>query len=176
MDDGSGNENVNEGARRQAGRQAQAAMTAAANDLRSCDLPVGPSSCRVAAAVAPSTGAVNDQLVNDDGARSVSQSAEERLDFFVASHVVGGPANIVLQLFLRSPLQELSDDLDFAIDSRQHEGCASIISLLVNVCPRSQQGFGAFKMPFGTRPVECDPAIRILQGQEVDRKRWRREA
>ena len=25
-------------------------------------------------------------------------------------------------------------------------------------------------------PVECDPAIVILQGQKVDRKRWRREA
>ena len=126
--------------------------------------------------MAPSTGAVN-----DDGARSVSQSAEERLDlFFVGVSALciprHGVATIVLQLFLRSPLQELSDDLDFAIASRIHEGCPSIISLLVNVCPRFQQGFGAFKIPIGTRPVECDIAPLILQGQEVDRKRWRREA
>ena len=79
-------------------------------------------------------------------------------------------------LSVRSLLQELSDDLDSATDSRLNEGCPSIIILLVNVCPRSQQGFGAFKMPFMTRPVECDPAIVILQGQKVDRKRWRREA
>ena len=141
-----------------------------------CDLAIFRSarrrSCRAAAAVAPSTGEVN-----DDGARSVSQSAEERPDrFFVGSPVVGGLAKLVLQLLLRSPLQELSDDLDFAIPSRQHEGCVSKITLLVNVCPRSQQGFGAFKMPFATRLVECDTANRILQGQEVDRKRWRREA
>ena len=116
------------------------------------------------------------------GARSVSQSAEERLDlFFVGgsvfvSAVVGGVAQLVLQLLLRSPLQELSDDLDSAIVSRQHEGCPSIIFLLVNVCPRSQQGFGAFKMPSATRIVEYDIAIPLLQGQEVDRKRWRREA
>ena len=104
---------------------------------------------------------------------------EERLDLcgVHVTHVVGGPAIIVLQLLLRSPLQELSDDLDFAILSRYYEGCRSTISLLVNVCPRSQQGFGAFKMPSVTRPVECDPAPPIiLQGQEVDRKRWRREA
>ena len=101
---------------------------------------------------------------------------EERLDFFVGSQVIGGLATIVLQLFLRSPLQELSDDLDFAIESRHHEGCVSIIILLVNVCPRSQQGFGAFKMPICTRLVECDLANPTLQGQEVDRKRWRREA
>ena len=126
--------------------------------------------------MAPSTGAVN-----DDGARSVSQSAEERLDLFfvggsVGSVVVGGLAIIVLQLLVRSRLQELFDDLDFAIVSRIHEGCLSIIILLVNVCPRSQQGFGAFKMPIATRRVECDKAIISLQGQEVDRKRWRREA
>ena len=114
---------------------------------------------------------------DDGGARSVSQSAEERLDLFVGSLVVGGVAKLVLQLFLRSPLQELSDDLDLAPPSRLHEGCLStIIILLVNVCPRSQQGFGAFKMPIPTRPVECDQASPILQGQEVDRKRWRREA
>ena len=113
---------------------------------------------------------------DDDGARSVSQSAEERPDLFVGSQLVGGAATIALQPFLRSPLQELSDDLDFAKVSRQHEGCPSIILLLVNVCPRSQQGFGAFKMPSVTRRVECDPAILMLQGQEVDRKRWRREA
>ena len=89
---------------------------------------------------------------------------------------VGGEAIIVLQLLVRFLLQELSDDLDFAIPSRQHERCVSIISLLVNVCPRFQQGFGAFKIPIGTRPVECDIAPLILQGQEVDRKRWRREA
>ena len=107
-------------------------------------------------------------------------ATEERLDLFVGSLVVGGLARIVatcdLQLLLRSPLQELSDDLDFAIGSRIHEGCLSMIILLVNVCPRSQQGFGAFKMPSETRHVECDLALRILQGQEVDRKRWRREA
>ena len=89
---------------------------------------------------------------------------------------VGGEAIIVLQLLVRFLLQELSDDLDFAIHSRIHEGCVSTISLLVNVCPRSQQGFGAFKMPSDTRLVECDLATPILQGQEVDRKRWRREA
>ena len=84
--------------------------------------------------------------------------------------------NSYRNLSVRSLLQELSDDLDFALLSRRHEGCRSIISLLVNVCPRSQQGFGAFKTAPYTRPVECDPAIQILQGQEVDRKRWRREA
>ena len=137
-----------------------------------CDLAIFRSALRrAAAAVAPSTGAVN-----DDGARSVSQSAEERLDFFVGSVSKDGVAILVLQVLLRSPLQELSDDLDFAPPSRIHEGCPSTIILLVNVCPRSQQGFGAFKMPFDTRPVECDIAILILQGQEVDRKRWRREA
>ena len=121
--------------------------------------------------------------MGDDGARSVSQSAEERLDLFgpsgglqEGSPVVGGSAKNVLQRFLRSPLQELSDDLDSAMRSRPYEGCSSMIILLVNVCPRSQQDFGAFNMPIDTRHVEWSSAMPILQGQEVDRKRWRREA
>ena len=105
----------------------------------------GARTAAEAAAVGPP--AVDD----DDGARSVGQSVvhseEEHLDPHGVSKPVGGLAIIVLQLLVRSPLQELSDDLDVATDSRPHEGCRSIISLLVTVCPRSQQGFGAFKMP-----------------------------
>ena len=109
---------------------------------------------------------------DDDGARSVSQSvsqsAEERLDLFLGSIVVGGLASLALQLLVRSRLQELFDDLDSAIPSRYHEGCESIILLLVHICPCCEEEYHDGRILSATRYMKTDLARRILQGQEVD--------
>ena len=65
---------------------------------------------------------------------------------------------------LKVTLADVENDLDVSIENRTHEWCPSMIILLVNVCPRSQQGFGVFKMPLDTHLVECDIAILTLQG------------
>ena len=100
--------------------------------------------------------------------QSVSQSAEERLDLFLGSPVVGGLAIIVLQLLVRSRLQELFDDLDFATASRKHEGCLSIIILLVHICPCCEEEYHDGRIPIVTRLMKRDVAPHPLQGQEVD--------
>ena len=101
--------------------------------------------------------------------QSVSQSAEERLDLFLGSLVVGGLAPLVLQVLVRSRLQELFDDLDFVFHSRIYEGCESIIILLVHICPCCEEEYHDGKIPFETRKMKTDRAVRpTLQGQEVD--------
>ena len=116
---------------------------------------------------------VRGQSVRQSVSQSVSQSAEERLDLFhtpivLVSHVVGGLAIIALQLLVRSRLQELFDDLDFAPLSRQYEGCVSSIMLLVHICPCCEEEYHDGRIPIATRIMKRDLAPITLQGQEVD--------